>query len=60
MSVGDARSSLQNVIATLDLDLVTARVSLDEWEQRERKLKSVLAKTSKTIASPRQGVERLS
>ena len=60
MSVGTARGSLQNVISTLDLDLVNATVSLTEWEDRERELKRQLASTSKTIATPRNGVERLS
>ena len=60
MSVGTARSSLQNVISNLDLDLVNANVSLTEWEDREKTLKKLLASTPRTIASPRKGVERLS
>ena len=60
MSVGTARGSLQNVISTLDLDLVSANVSLTEWENREKTLKKLLASTPRTIASPRKGVERLS
>ena len=60
MSVGTARGSLQNVISTLDLDLVNANVSLTEWEDREKTLKKLLASTPRTIASPRKGVERLS
>jgi len=60
MSVGTARGSLQNVISTLDLELVNANVSLTEWEDREKTLKKMLASTPRTIASPRKGVERLS
>ncbi len=60
MSVGAARSSLQNVIATLDLNLVNADVSLIESVDRMSKLKELLVTTPKSIASPRKGVERLS
>lgn len=60
MSVGAARNSLQNVISTLDLSLVNADVDLAESENRMKKLKELLAGTSRTIAMPRQGVERLS
>jgi len=60
MSVETARSSLQNVISTLDLDLVNAKVTLTEWEDRQKTLKKLLASTPRTIASGRKGVERLS
>jgi len=60
MSVGAARGSLQNVISTLDLGLVNADVNLAESKDRLMKLKEMLATTPKMIASPREGVERLS
>ncbi|MDB2686567.1 hypothetical protein N9Y42_05100 [Mariniblastus sp.] len=60
MSVGAARDSLQNVISTLDLGLVNADVSLAESKDRVAKLKELMTTTPRKIASPREGVERLS
>ena len=60
MSVGAARDSLQNVISTLDLGLVNAGVNLAESKDRVTKLKEMMATTPRKIASPREGVERLS
>ena len=60
MSVGAARGSLQNVISTLDLGLVNADVNLAESKDRVTKLREMMATTPKKIASPREGVERLS
>ena len=59
VSVSAARNSLQNIISTLDLNLVNADVALAESENRLKKLKELLAGTSRTIAMPRKGVERL-
>ena len=60
MSVGAARDSLQNVIATLDLGLVNADINLAESKDRVTKLKEMMTTTSPKIAMPREGVEVLS
>jgi uncharacterized protein involved in exopolysaccharide biosynthesis len=60
LSVGAARDTLQNVIGSLDGNLVNAEVAQAEAEKRLEKLQLLISQTAPQIAVPTKGVERLS
>ncbi|MFK7766667.1 MAG: GumC family protein [Mariniblastus sp.] len=60
LSVGAARDTLQGIVSTIENDLLTTGVALEENKQRLTKLQELMAGTSAQIAMPKTGVERLS
>ncbi|MEM9942210.1 MAG: hypothetical protein AAF939_11650 [Planctomycetota bacterium] len=60
LSVNSARSSLENVISILDVDLVKAEVNESEIRERYDALQQLLNQTESRIEVPTKGVERLS
>jgi uncharacterized protein involved in exopolysaccharide biosynthesis len=60
LSVGAERSTLQNILSTLENDVLMAEVNVNQGAESLRKLQSLIAKTEAQIAVPKTGVERLS
>ncbi len=60
LSIGAARNTLQDIIGSLEKDIVTTGVEVAQSEQRIKALKKVITNTPSTVTLQTKGVERKS